>query len=86
MPSSTLPSTMKATIETARNVALPPGRPPMAAARSREKPDWVSPQAIAVAAPMISRIAPHSEAVSISIGISRDHGKLRVVIRQIRIV
>ena len=34
----------------------------------REKPDWVSAQAIAVAVPMISRIAPESAAVSTSIG------------------
>jgi hypothetical protein len=58
----------------------------MAAARSREKPDCVRPQAIAVAAPMISRMAPHSEAVSISIGISRAHGNVRVVTRQTAIV
>ena len=40
---------MKATIETARNVAAPPGRPVMAAASVREKPDWVSAQAMPVA-------------------------------------
>ena len=34
----------------------------------REKPDWVSAQAIAVAVPMMSRMAPESDAVSISIG------------------
>ena len=40
----------------------------MAAASAAEKPDWVSAQAMPVAAPMISRIAPDSAAVSISMG------------------
>ena len=76
----------KATIDTIMKVNLPPGSPVMAAARSREKPDCVSAQAIAVAAPMMSRIAPHSDAVSISIGISLDTGKLRLKTRQTTIV
>ena len=49
----------------------------MAAASAREKPDWVRPQAIPVAVPMISRIAPDRHAVSTSIGISRRQSKLR---------
>ena len=48
--------------------AEPPGRPVMAAASAREKPDCVSPQAMPVAVPMISRIAPDRRAVSTSIG------------------
>jgi hypothetical protein len=68
MPSSTLPKMTNVTIVTARNVGAPPGRPVMKAAREEEKPDWVSAQAIAVAAPMISRIEPERAAVSISIG------------------
>ena len=71
IPSSTLPSTTNATIETAMNPAAPPGMDVIAAANWRENPDWVSAQAIAVAVPMISRIAPDSAAVSTSIGYSR---------------
>ena len=40
----------------------------MTVASDAEKPDWVSAQAMPVAAPMISRIAPDSAAVSTSIG------------------
>ena len=40
----------------------------MNAASEAEKPDWVSAQAMPVAAPMMSRIAPDSAAVSTSIG------------------
>ena len=40
----------------------------MASASCREKPDWVSAQAIPVAVPMISRMAPDSAAVSTSAG------------------
>ena len=58
MPSSTLPSTTNATIETAMKVTAPPGSPAIAAASEREKPDCVSAQAMPVAAPMMSRIAP----------------------------
>ena len=68
---------MKATIETAMKVAAPPGSPAMAAASSREKPDCVSAQAMPVAVPMISRIAPDSDAVSTSIGSSRRQSKRR---------
>ena len=40
----------------------------MAEASEAENPDWVSAQAIPVAAPMMSRIAPESAAVSTSMG------------------
>ena len=49
----------------------------IAVASAREKPDWVRPQAMPVAVPMISRIAPDRQAVSISIGISRRQSKRR---------
>jgi len=68
---------MNATMETAMKVPAPPGRPVMEAASAREKPDWVRPQAIPVAVPMIRRIAPDRQAVSISIGSSRRHSKRR---------
>jgi hypothetical protein len=59
----------KATIEMARKPQVPPGTAAIdLAARSCEKPDCVSPQAMAVAQPMMNRIAPVSDAVSISIG------------------
>ena len=77
MPSSTLPSTTKATIETARKPCAPPGMVFISAARSCEKPDCVSPQAIAVAQPTMKMIAPDSEAVSTSMGSRRDHSKRR---------
>ena len=54
---------MKATMETAMKLAAPPGSPVMAAASAREKPDWVRPQAMPVAVPMMSRIAPDRPAV-----------------------
>ena len=75
MPSSTLPSRTKATIENARNTGAPPGRRVMSAARSREKPDWVSDQATAVAEPMMNRIAPDSAAVSTSMRPRRSRSK-----------
>ena len=53
---------------TARNVSAPPGSPVIIVASDDENPDCVSAQAIPVAAPMMSRIAPDSEAVSTSIG------------------
>ncbi len=68
---------MKATIDTAMKVAEPPGRPVMADASAREKPDCVRPQAMPVAQPMIKRIAPDRHAVSISIGTIRRQSKLR---------
>ena len=68
MPSSTLPSTVNATIETARKPSFPPGMLAMAWTSWREKPDCVSAHAIAVAVPMMSRMAPESDAVSTSIG------------------
>ena len=49
----------------------------MASASQREKPDCVSPQAMAVAVPMISRIAPESDAVATSIGPSRRQSNCR---------
>ena len=64
MPSSTLPSTMKARIDTAMKPAAPPGNCVIACASEREKPDCVRPQAMAEAAPMMIRIAPDNEAVS----------------------
>jgi hypothetical protein len=48
--------------------AAPPGSARIAWLSVFEKPDCVSPQAIAVAAPMISRIEPDRLAVSTSIG------------------
>ena len=77
MPSSTLPSTMKQTMEIARNPQLPPGMLVIALARSDEKPDCVSPQAMPVAQPTISMIAPDSEAVSTSMGLRRRQSKQR---------
>ena len=71
MPSSTLPSTTKARIDTARNVTCPPGSDPIQDASAWLKPDCVSAQDMPVAAPMISRMAPDKEAVSVSIGSSR---------------
>ncbi len=68
MPSSTLPSTTKVTIETARKPIWPPGSAAIVVTSWRENPDWVSAQAIAVAMPMMSRMAPDSEAVSTSMG------------------
>ena len=76
MPSSTLPRMTKATIDTAIKDAAPPGRPVMAAASAREKPDCVSPQAMPVAQPMINRIAPDRHAVSINMGTIRRQLKL----------
>ena len=63
--------------EPARKLIAPPGRLDMIAARSREKPDWVSAHAMPVAAPMINRMAPDSDAVSTSIGQSRRQSKRR---------
>jgi hypothetical protein len=71
MPSSTLPSTMKAAMEAPRKVTVPPGRLVIACARSRENPDWVSAHAMPVAAPIMSRMAPDSAAVSTSMGMMR---------------
>ncbi|KAG1158306.1 hypothetical protein G6F35_019174 [Rhizopus arrhizus] len=68
MPSSRLPSTMKATSEISRKPTCPPGTPALAAARAWEKPDWVSAQAMALAAPTMKRMAPESEAVRASMG------------------
>ena len=72
MPSSTLPSTTNATIDTARNEYFPPGSAPIASASCCENPDCVKAQAMAVAAPTMSRMAPEREAVSTSIGTTRD--------------
>jgi len=68
MPSSTLPRITKATIEIIRKPKPPPGTDAIAWASWREKPDWVSAQAMPVAVPMISRMAPDRQAVSSSIG------------------
>ena len=81
MPSSTLPRMMNTTIDTAMKPAFPPGSAAIAAARSCEKPDWVSDQAMPVAAPMMSRIAPESEAVSTSMGSSRRQSNWRYTSR-----
>ena len=58
-------------------VTAPPGKPVIAAASVRENPDWVSPQAIAVAVPMMSRMAPDRQAVETSIGRSAAQSKRR---------
>ena len=63
MPSSSEPRTAKTTIETARNPARPPGICAIASTRVWLKPDWVIAQAMAVAMPMMSRMAPESAAV-----------------------
>ena len=68
MPSSTEPRMMKAPADTNRKPTGPPGRLFIATASVCEKPDWVSAQAMPVAAPMISRIAPDRVAVMTSIG------------------
>ena len=57
-----------AMIVTTRNAGTPPGKEVINFASEAEKPDWVNAHAIPVAAPMISKIAPDSEAVSTSIG------------------
>jgi hypothetical protein len=77
MPSSTEPSATKAKIDAAMKVAAPPGRPVIAAASVREKPDCVSPHAIPVAVPMMRRIAPERQAVETSIGRSAVQSKRR---------
>ena len=77
IPSSTLPNTTKHKIETARNVKLPPGSAAIVSASCWENPDCVSAQAMAVAAPTISRIAPESDAVSTSMGSIRDQSNWR---------
>ena len=68
---------MKTTIDTAMKPTFRPGIAAIASARSCEKPDWVSDQAMAVAAPMMSRIAPEREAVSTSMGSSRRQSNWR---------
>ena len=71
MPSSTLPSTVTAITESAMKPYLSPGTTAISSTSAFKKPDGVSAQAIAVAQPMISTIAPDSDAVSTSIGTSR---------------
>ena len=68
MPSSSEPSTTKTRMETAKKPILPPGMCVIAATSCWLKPDCVSAQAIAVAMPMMSRMAPDSAAVLTSIG------------------
>ena len=75
MPSSTLPRTTNATIDTGMNIEGPPGGCSMNKAGVPEKPNCVSARAIAVALPIIVKIAPDNAAVSISMGISRRGGK-----------
>ncbi|MOA57366.1 hypothetical protein D3C78_1815290 [compost metagenome] len=58
-------------------VAAPPGRPAMAVASWVENPDCVSAQAMPVAVPMMSRMAPDRQAVSTSMGLSRFGSKQR---------
>ena len=77
MPSSTLPRITKATIESAMKPAAPPGTVAIVGGKSREKPDCVSAQAIAVAVPTMNRIAPESDAVSTSIGQTRRQSNWR---------
>ena len=77
MPSSTLPSTTKQTMEISMKPNQPPGIAAMLAASWRLKPDWVSPQAMPVAVPMISRMAPERAAVSSSIGMTRRQSNWR---------
>ena len=68
---------MNANTDTAKNIGAPPGKAAIAAASCLEKPDCVSAHAMPVAAPMMSRIAPDKEAVSISICGSRRRSSLR---------
>ena len=49
---------MNATIDTPRKPHLPPGTADIAAASCVENPDWVSAHAMALAAPMMKRMAP----------------------------
>ena len=63
---------MNTTIDIAKKPAVPPGKEVMKVATSRENPDWIRPQPIAVAAPMMSKIAPDRIAVSSTMGLSRD--------------
>ncbi|MNL37721.1 hypothetical protein D3C87_1598820 [compost metagenome] len=85
MPSSTLPSTMKARMETTMKVFFPPGSPFMNSASSLEKPDWVNAHAIADAAPMMRRIAPERMTVSTSMGPSRRQSNWRYNARPTKI-
>ena len=55
----------------------PPGSAVMSWASVAEKPDCVSAQAMPVAAPMMSRIAPDSDAVSTSMGYRRRQSNWR---------
>src|SRR6266481_624835 len=73
MPSSTLPSTTKSTIETARKPTCPPGSAAIVVTSWREKPDCVNAQASAVAMPMMSRMAPDSEALAARAEPRQDH-------------
>ena len=68
MPSSTEPRMVKATIDTAMKPARPPGTAVTASTSDWLKPDCVSAQAMAVAIPIISKMAPASDAVPTSIG------------------
>ena len=68
---------MNASTDTAMKPAAPPGSTRIASDSVREKPDCVRPQAIAVAAPMMSRIDPERLAVSTSIGYRRFQSNWR---------
>ena len=68
MPSNMLPRMMNASMDTIMKPMAPPGTCVMSATKSREKPDCVSAQAMAVAQPMMSKMAPDKDAVSTSIG------------------
>jgi hypothetical protein len=59
-----LPKTMKAKMDTARNVTLPPGRVLMNSTKVSAKPDCVSDQDIAPASAMIIMMVPESAIVS----------------------
>ncbi len=67
-----LPRTMNNTMEISMKVKAPPGIVAIQPATTVEKPDWVMAQDMPVAAPMISSMAPDSDAVRTSIGITRD--------------
>lgn len=70
---STLPRMTKATMLTARKVGIPLGRPVMNVARTDEKLNCVSAQAMPVAVPMVRRIAPDRTAVITNTGERRRH-------------
>ena len=68
---------MKPSADTTRKVRVPPGRAFIMVASVPEKPDCVSAQAMPVAAPMMSRMAPDRAAVVTSIGNKRASANCR---------